>query len=204
MKSFSTYGGHGGAKAFADEVAKELDRNSPFSILQARDAITIRELLDGSQSDTGRPPEAVTSVITAARLLPAPAFLVEAAWELARKLDSVRPKLISKAVLNSSKLVKGRPSPANRRGTGPVCAFDVACRPQSRHASTQQLAHFFCKEFLPEHHRLEALSILQFRATGSEIIEDPTDRDSASLGGASPVSPTSSRSRSHSGPAPDF
>ena len=52
----------------------------------------------------------------------------------------------------------------------------------------QQPADFFCKETLPEQHRLEAPS--HFRASGSEGIADPADRESASLGGASPLSPT--------------
>ena len=47
----------------------------------------------------------------------------------------------------------------------------------------------FCKEILPGQHRLED-PISNFRASGSAGIEDPTDRESVSLGGASPLSPT--------------
>ena len=56
--------------------------------------------------------------------------------------------------------------------------------------STQQPADFFCKEFLSGQHRLEDPVPFPFRASGSEGIEDPADRESASLGGASPLSPT--------------
>ena len=55
-------------------------------------------------------------------------------------------------------------------------------------ASMQQPADFFCKEFLPEHHRLEApISFARVVQAGTA---DPTDRESVSLGGASPLSPT--------------
>ena len=53
----------------------------------------------------------------------------------------------------------------------------------------QQAADFFCKEILPGQHRLED-PISNFRASGSEGTADPTDRESVSLGGASPLSPT--------------
>ncbi len=54
----------------------------------------------------------------------------------------------------------------------------------------QQPADFFCKEILSERHRLEDPISIHFRASGSEGIADPADRESASLGGASPLSPT--------------
>src|SRR5437867_1367925 len=54
----------------------------------------------------------------------------------------------------------------------------------------QQPADFFCKEIPSERHRLEDPFPFPFRASGSEGIEDPADRESASLGGASPLSPT--------------
>ena len=82
-------------------------------------------------------------------------------------------------------------------------------------ASWQQPADFLCKKIRPGQHRREApyfiapvVQLLEcsppkaavageipagstnFRASGSEGIADPTDRESVSLGGASPLSPT--------------
>ena len=60
-------------------------------------------------------------------------------------------------------------------------------------ASLQQPVDFFCKEIVPGQQRLDAPTFFVaviFRASGSEGIEDPADRESASLGGASPLSPT--------------
>jgi hypothetical protein len=83
-------------------------------------------------------------------------------------------------------------------------------------SSWQQPAGFFCKEVVPGQHRREApihfapvtqlpecsppkaeavgespARSANFRASGSAGIADPTDRESVSLGGASPLSPTS-------------
>ena len=88
-------------------------------------------------------------------------------------------------------------------------------------ASPQQPAGLLCKKTEPGQHRREAPCIgatapdapvaqlsersppkaevageipagsTSFRASGSEGIADPTDRESVSLGGASPLSPTS-------------
>ena len=60
---------------------------------------------------------------------------------------------------------------------------------QAIYASLQQPVDFFCKEIMPGQHRREA-PFEYFRASGSEGIADPADRESASLGGASPLSPT--------------
>jgi hypothetical protein len=81
-------------------------------------------------------------------------------------------------------------------------------------ASPQQPAGFLCKQVVPGQHRREApffapvaqlsersppkaevageipTGSTSFRASGSEGIADPTDRESVSLGGASPLSPT--------------
>ena len=81
-------------------------------------------------------------------------------------------------------------------------------------ASPQQPAGFLCKQVVPGQHRREApffapvaqlsersppkaevageipAGSASFRASGSEGIADPTDRESVSLGGATPLSPT--------------
>src|SRR5947208_1491012 len=57
------------------------------------------------------------------------------------------------------------------------------------YASLQQPVDYFCKEIMPGQHRREA-PICIFRASGQAGIADPADRESASLGGASPLSPT--------------
>ena len=82
-------------------------------------------------------------------------------------------------------------------------------------ASSQQPAGLLCKKTEPGRHRQEAPRFIapvaqlsersppkaevageipagstSFRASGSEGIADPTDRESVSLGGASPLSPT--------------
>jgi hypothetical protein len=57
----------------------------------------------------------------------------------------------------------------------------------------QQPVDFFCKAIVLGQQRLDAPTFFVaviFRASGSEGIEDPADRESASLGGASPLSPT--------------
>ncbi len=75
MRSFSHFSGQGGAKDFAEQLAKDLSQGSQvpsLSAAEARSALSIRDALDAFRHQTGRSVtaiQAVTDYLSAARKL---------------------------------------------------------------------------------------------------------------------------------------
>jgi len=131
MKAFPRFAGNGGAKEFAEGMVKEITNGSQVPLLtpkQAQDSLTIRDMLDGYHTDTGRrisPVEAVAGFIAAAKLLPANSSPVEAARVHARTLDCVKPKLISTAISEFVESRRAKPKPGERARLSPVYARNI-------------------------------------------------------------------------------